>query len=343
MESPTSSSSDHSWWTRGRCIGRGSFATVHIATNKSTGRIFAVKSVPLSNSNQLTALENEIRILRKLTNSSPYVVRYLGDDTTTSNAGNYRNLHLEYLPAGYVSGGGETELVVRSYTRCLVTALIELHSRNIVHCDVKGRNVLVGGHKPGECKLADFGAAVDLSSCSENGRKISPRGSPLWMAPEVLRGESQGPESDVWSLGCTVIEMLTGKPAWRDRGENDTVFEIALSNHTPEIPASISEQGRDFLNRCLRREPAERWSCNQLLNHPFLSSIGFESVWSSSSTPRCVLDEFHSSFDECEEFGSNLNSVLTSHSDSSDSSLAMEELCCGGEGPVWEGMMMMGG
>uniref|UniRef100_A0A7N0UHP6 Protein kinase domain-containing protein n=1 Tax=Kalanchoe fedtschenkoi TaxID=63787 RepID=A0A7N0UHP6_KALFE len=327
--------SDHSWWARGRCIGRGSFATVHIATTaESTARVFAVKSVDVSNSDQLIALENEIRVLRLL-DSSPYVVQYLGDDTTTSPAGTRRNLHLEYLPAGVaVSAGGEQELLVRSYTRCLVSALAHLHSRNIIHCDVKGRNVLLG-QTPGQCKLADFGSAADLSH-SHNAATVSPRGSPLWMAPEVLRGEYQGPESDVWSLGCTVIEMLTGKPAWRDRGA-DTLWRIAFSNETPELPACISEQGREFLSVCLRREAAERWSCQQLLNHPFVSSTEFHTL--SPSTPRCVLDGFDSDFVEYEETDSNSNSTSTSTSELkvSDSSLTTEELWCGGRGPAWDG------
>ncbi|PRQ34557.1 putative mitogen-activated protein kinase kinase kinase STE-STE11 family [Rosa chinensis] len=127
--------------------------------------------------------------------------------------------------------------------------------------------------------------------------RISPRGSPLWMAPEVISGEYQGPESDVWSLGCTVIEMVTGKPAWEDEGM-ETLSRIGLSGGLPEFPTRLSETGRDFLDKCLRRDPEERWSCDQLLQHPFLASVSPNAA--ADSSPRCVLDWVNSEFEDDE-------------------------------------------
>lgn len=298
-------------WVRGKCIGRGSFGTVNVAVDRFNGDVFAVKSVDRNAALchhmpaiQADCLENEIRILRSL--SSPYIVKYLGDDvsyeapTTSSSC---RNLHLEYLPGGTVSDLATTlnayadENTLRSHTYCIVSALKYLHSRNIVHCDVKGKNVLVGPNSS-FVKLADFGAAGEATVSDTRGVKILPRGSPLWMAPEVVRGESQGPESDVWSLGCTIIEMVTGKPAWEDFGAN-TLSRIGFSDELPRFPTQLSELGRDFLDKCLRREPGERWSCDQLLKHPFLQSVSpSDANTVAESSPRCVLDWVNSEFEE---------------------------------------------
>ncbi|XP_057953662.1 mitogen-activated protein kinase kinase kinase 18-like [Malania oleifera] len=284
-------------WTRGKCIGRGSFGTVSLAVDKSDGRVFAVKSVDRRSSAALSALENEIRILRSV--KSPYVVEYLGDDVTReSPTVSFRNLHLEYLPGGTVAdlAAGKLddvdERLVRSYTSCVVSALRYLHSEGVVHCDVKGRNILVGA-AAGVAKLADFGSAVEIGG--DRGDKIVPRGSPLWMAPEVIRGEFQGPESDVWSLGCTVIEMVSGAPAWEDRGA-DTLRRIGFSDDLPVFPSRLSELGRDFVEKCLLKDPRQRWSCDRLLQHPFLTPPAANSI--DDSSPRCVLDWFSSDFSE---------------------------------------------
>ncbi|CAH9121070.1 unnamed protein product [Cuscuta epithymum] len=278
-------------WVRERCIGKGSFAAVNLAFAKKGGGVFAVKSVDAASSSpsRIESLENEIRILRSL--SSPYVVKYLGDDVTAT----YRNLHVEYMPGGTAADlANRGEEIVRSYARCVVEALMYIHSKGIVHCDVKGQNVLVGP-APGYAKLADFGSAVEIGDGQSD--RILPRGSPLWMAPEVIRGEYQGPESDVWSLGCTVIEMLTGKWPWEDRGAADTLLRIGNSDELPQFPAQLSESGCDFLEKCLQRDLKKRWSCDQLLQHPFLSVLPPQDSCTAYSSPRCVLNWFSSDND----------------------------------------------
>lgn len=332
-------------WVRRKCIGRGSFGAVHLAVLKSDGRVFAVKSVDLSSCapSQAQSLENEIRVLRSVS-PSPYLVQYLGDDLTReSPATLYRNLHMEYLPGGTVAdmayGDDVDERILRSYTWCVASALRYVHSKGIAHCDVKGRNVLVGT-TPGTAKLSDFGSAKMIGA----GGDSLPRGSPLWMAPEVIRGESQGKESDVWSLGCTLIEIVTGKPPWKDEGA-DTLRRIGFSDELPRFPAQLSDIGRDFLDKCLRREPSERWTCDQLLKHPFLSSSqSFPPANSiTDSSPRSVLDVFDSDFSDEDEEANELSSTsylnnfnvknLENHETAAKRRIG--ELASK-EGPVWE-------
>ncbi|XP_042002554.1 mitogen-activated protein kinase kinase kinase 18-like [Salvia splendens] len=279
-------------WLRGSCIGRGAYGSVNAAVNTATGNIFAVKSVNLATASpsQVEALESEIAILRSL--SSPFIVKYLGNDTTSEGSSQFTNLHMEYLPAGTAADlSDRSEAAVASYAWCLVAALSYIHSRGIVHCDVKGKNVLLG-HSPGTAALADFGSAVDVDV---DVSAAAGRGSPLWMAPEAIRGERQAREADVWSVGCTVIEMLTGKPAW-----GGSVWRIGYSDEVPLFPARISGAGADFLEKCLRRDYRRRWSCDQLLQHPFLM-MGARKEVACHWSPRCVLDCLSSDFHEEEE------------------------------------------
>ncbi|MFS7953467.1 putative mitogen-activated protein kinase kinase kinase STE-STE11 family [Helianthus anomalus] len=289
-------------WVRRNCIGKGSFGVVHLAVNESDdGFTFAVKSVEQNSTEFVRCLENEIEILKSL--SSPYVVQYIGDDTTCESSSVYRNLHMEYLPNGTLADVAKVNLTgeeesqiclgcynenIRSYTRCLTSALSYIHARNVVHCDVKGANMLIGD-TPDTAKLADFGSAIKFGVPFPGTR-----GTPQWMAPEVIRGEYVGPESDVWSLGCTVIEMLTGKPPWPDRGA-DTLRQIGYSNDVPEFPTRVPDDLHDFLNKCIKRNPSERWSCDQLLRHPFLLACSSHSppqitINDCKLSPRCVFD-----------------------------------------------------
>ncbi|XP_002967055.2 mitogen-activated protein kinase kinase kinase 17 [Selaginella moellendorffii] len=262
-------------WIRGKAIGAGSFGTVSLAVNRADGSLFAVKSAEMGNSGEIAALENERQILESL--DCPQVIRCLGGDDTAAEPSKpaMKNVFLEYMPGGSLVdlmaklGGKLDESLVRIYTRGILQGLEFLHRSGIVHCDIKGKNILVGCES---VKLADFGAAKRVGAKSMAG---GVKGTPLWMAPEAVRQEEQGAASDIWSLGCTVIEMLTGKAPWGEAvsGSNPMVamYKIACSNEIPELPSFVSSAGRDFLAKCLCRDPCSRASAEELLRHPFVS------------------------------------------------------------------------
>ncbi|CAL4930507.1 unnamed protein product [Urochloa decumbens] len=293
-------------WLRGKCIGRGAFGAVHLAVDTATGRAFAVKSVdakgaPASASAAMACLESEIRILRRL--ASPYVVAYLGDG---GEAGGARHLRMELVPGGTAAEaaareGGLGERAARGVLRRVVAALRYLHDEaGVVHGDVKGRNVLLGsccrgGSDGGGAKLADFGAA---RLASEAAPARGPRGTPAWMAPEVARGGAATPASDVWSLGCTALELLTGTRPWSELSGGaccevgELLLLVGFGGKRPAIPACLSDACRDFLDKCLRRDAGQRWTCEQLLQHPFLSGDALDDAGEPSPypSPRAVLD-----------------------------------------------------
>ncbi|GFQ03946.1 mitogen-activated protein kinase kinase kinase a [Phtheirospermum japonicum] len=260
-------------WLKGSVIGSGSFGTVHLAIDSSTGALFVAKSA--KSEPGIKSLKNEADILEKL-DFSPHVIKCMGKDVAFAKNGETRfSLFFEYMAGGSLSdvaqkfGGKLNEKLIRLYTREILRGLKHLHDNGIVHSDVKCKNVLLGAS--GAVKLADFGCAKRLSGC-KNG---SMGGTPLWMAPEVLRNEGLGFAADIWSLGCTVIEMATGRPPWGgDVADNPmgVMLMIAKGNGVPDFPRDFSDEGLDFLSRCLDRDPVNRWTSEKLLDHPFVAT-----------------------------------------------------------------------
>ncbi|GLJ08689.1 hypothetical protein SUGI_0093760 [Cryptomeria japonica] len=254
-------------WIRGGIIGAGASGTVSLGISKPNAHLFAVKT----SSTCTSSLENEYNLLKSL--DSPYVVQCLGKEYSIQNGVGVYNLFMEYMPGGSIGdlltkfGGKLDEAVIRSYTRGILLGIQYLHRQGIVHCDIKGKNVLVGSKG---VKLADLGSAKRISGKEEEGWNL--RGTPLWMAPEVVNQVEQGPASDIWSLGCTVVEMATGKPPWGSSLHPlAAMYRIGFTEELPEMPQSLSPQGQDFVEKCLRRDPGQRWTSEQLLGHPFLS------------------------------------------------------------------------
>ncbi|CAJ2654819.1 unnamed protein product [Trifolium pratense] len=271
-------------WKRGHIIGYGSTATVSLAT--LNGDICAVKSSELS---CCEPLKREQNILSSLCYPNPYVVTYKGYDITMENNKLMYNLFMEYMPFGTLSqhGGLLNEHTIVCYTRQILKGLDYLHSKGLVHCDIKGANILIGEDG---AKIGDLGCA---KSINEAAAPI--RGTPIFMAPEVARGEEQGYPSDIWSLGCTMIEMATGSSPWPNVDDPiSTLYHIAYSNYGPKIPCFLSHQAKDFIEKCLRRNPKERFSASQLLSHPFLEELCSNSkqvVESNSISPTSILEQ----------------------------------------------------
>ncbi|KAJ0593557.1 putative mitogen-activated protein kinase kinase kinase STE-STE11 family [Helianthus annuus] len=273
-------------WKRGPIIGRGSSATVSVATT-SSGNLFAVKSTDLSTSQ---FLQKEQHFLSQL--SSKNIIKYMGFDINYHNNKPTYNLFMEYATGGTISdmikklGGSLDECLIRFYTHQVLLGLDYLHNNNIVHCDIKCQNLLIceEGVKIGDLGCAKF-AENDVGK-----RDFKFSGTPVFMAPEVARGEEQGFPADVWALGCSVIEMATGFNAWPE--VNDPVsglYRIGYSGEVPEIPKCLPEDGKDFLAKCLKKDAKERWIVKELLQHPFVRSLNLSCE--TRDSPTSILDQ----------------------------------------------------
>jgi serine/threonine protein kinase len=186
-------------------------------------------------------------------------------------------IYMEYLPAGSLSHmlreyGSFQENVIQKFTKQILNGLEYLHNHGVVHRDLKGANILAA--KDGTVKLADFGAAKlihGMPVISRNSEVCdSMRGTPYWMAPEIIRNERYGRKVDIWSLGCLIIEMATGTHPWVDLKDYFSLCRAVSSQQIPDIPDHLSEQCKDFIRQCLRYNKAERPNVQELLAHPFI-------------------------------------------------------------------------
>ncbi|KZV23102.1 mitogen-activated protein kinase kinase kinase YODA [Dorcoceras hygrometricum] len=282
-------------WQKGKLIGRGTFGSVYVASNRETGALCAMKEVEILPDDSKSAecirqLEQEIKVLSHL--KHPNIVQYFGSEIV----GEKFYIYLEYVHPGSINKfihdhcGAITESVVRNFTRHILCGLAYLHSKKTIHRDIKGANLLVDAY--GVVKLADFGMAKHLTGQAAN---LSMRGSPYWMAPELLNfGMQKDAISDlalavdIWSLGCTIIEMLTGKPPWSEYEGAAALFKVI--KETPPIPETLSADGKDFLRRCFRRNPADRPTASKLLDHPFVNYSQQPEAYSKTSKERNLMD-----------------------------------------------------
>ena len=145
----------------------------------------------------------------------------------------------------------------------------------MIHKDIKGANILV--HKDGTVKLSDFGCSSNIEKTmhtDQNSMQTGLKGSVPWMAPEVVKETGFGIRSDIWSFGCTILEMATGKLPWSQYSFDNQLtlmMKIALTEEAPEIPEFLSDDLKDFIGLCLKRNQDERPHAAELLNHRFLA------------------------------------------------------------------------
>lgn len=246
-------------WQKGELLGVGAFGRVYMGLDTDTGQMLAVKQVTLGGHassrqfmEQMRSLETEISLLRPL--NHPNIVRCYGCERDHEEL----NIFLELVPGGSITSllqkfGPFAEPMVAVYTKQILTGLEYLHANRIIHRDIKGANILVDSD--GVVKLADFGASKQIQNVmSATGDLHSLKGTPYWMAPEVIKQTGHGRQADIWSVGCTVIEMLTGKPPWvQFNTQVSALFHIASSKEPPSMPADVTSTCRTFLLQTFAR------------------------------------------------------------------------------------------
>ncbi|KAK4697163.1 hypothetical protein P7C71_g882, partial [Lecanoromycetidae sp. Uapishka_2] len=248
----------------GDCLGKGAFGSVFRALNMGTGETVAVKQVKLADlpKSELRVITLEIDLLKNL--DHPNIVKYRGFVKSAESL----NIILEYCENGSLHSisknfGKFPENLVGIYMSQVLHGLLYLHEQGVIHRDIKGANILTT--KQGLVKLADFGVATRTTTFNES----SVVGTPYWMAPEVIELSGATTASDIWSLGCTVIELLDGKPPYHKMQPMHALFRIVNDDHPP-LPEGASPIVRDFLMQCFQKDPNLRVSARKLLKHPWI-------------------------------------------------------------------------
>lgn len=271
-------------WFRVESIGNGSSATVYKAIPRNDVAsqllppLLAVKSTEAC---FCDSLKNEKQILDSI-GTCRHIIRCFGDQETLENNGQkFYNLLFEFASEGDLAdqvinhGGGLPEPDIKRYTRAILKGLSVVHAKGFVHCDIKPENILVFDN--GVAKIADFGLAKETGQPIKMDKTLpccGLRGTPLFMAPESVKANEYEQPCDIWALGCVVVEMLTGKPAWNHKPDT-SIFEllkrIVGEEEFPAIPEELSDEGKDFLSKCFVKDPRKRWTAEMLLNHAFIA------------------------------------------------------------------------
>uniref|UniRef100_A0A8C8I038 Mitogen-activated protein kinase kinase kinase 4 n=1 Tax=Oncorhynchus tshawytscha TaxID=74940 RepID=A0A8C8I038_ONCTS len=258
-------------WQRGNKIGEGQYGKVYTCINVDTGELMAMKEIRFQPNDHKTIKEtaDELKIFEGI--KHPNLVRYFGVELHREEM----YIFMEYCDEGTleeVSRLGLQEHVIRLYSKQTTTAINVLHEHGIVHRDIKGANIFLTSS--GLIKLGDFGCSVKLNNAQTMpGEVNSTMGTAAYMAPEVItraKGEGHGRAADIWSLGCVLIEMVTGKRPWHEYEHNFQIMYKVGMGHKPPIPEKLSTEGKDFLGHCLESEPKQRWTASTLLDHPFV-------------------------------------------------------------------------
>merc|ERR1719203_2399286 len=249
-------------------LGEGAYGLVYKALDKRDGELVAIKIMPKEV--ESGSLEKELSILKSC--NSPYIVNFKGAYFKDE----YIWLAMEYCGAGAVldlmkvTGKNLTEQQIQIVMRETLKGLEYLHSKKLVHRDIKAGNVLLD--HTGACKLADFGVAKDTNDGNMAATTI---GTPYWMAPEVFGKGPYTVKADIWSLGVTAIEMATGRPPHSDKGPMQVIFLIpkAAPPNLPEYE-EWSEDFRDFISCCCIKDASQRPSAKELQQHVWIKGAG---------------------------------------------------------------------
>ncbi|TDZ22030.1 MAP kinase kinase kinase wis4 [Colletotrichum orbiculare MAFF 240422] len=273
-------------WQQGHFVGGGTFGNVYAAMNLDSGHLMAVKEIRLQDPKLIPTIAEQIKeemgVLEVL--DHPNVVSYYGIEVHRDRV----YIFMEFCQGGSLAnllehGRIEDEQVTMVYALQLLEGLAYLHESGFAHRDIKPENILLDHN--GIIKYVDFGAAKviarqgktlvqDITATKPNK---SMTGTPMYMSPEVIKGENPGRAGsvDVWSLGCVILEMATGRRPWASLDNEWAIMYNIAQGNPPQLPTTdqLSPQGIDFLKRCFTRDPKKRASAVELLQHEWIMTI----------------------------------------------------------------------
>ncbi|KTW26128.1 hypothetical protein T552_03022 [Pneumocystis carinii B80] len=249
-------------------IGQGASGGVYTAYQVGTNMMVAIKQINLGNQLKRDLIVNEILVMKQ--NKHENIVNYIDSFLFKEDLW----VIMEYMEGGSLTdvlmSNIMTESQIATVVKEVLKGLIYLHSKGIIHRDIKSDNVLLS--LDGLIKLTDFGFCARVNEAMN--KRTTMVGTPYWMAPEVITRKEYGPNVDVWSLGIMCIEMIEGEPPYLDENPLRALYLIA-TNGTPKITQlqNLSQPFRDFLHLTLQVNPEHRPPSSTLLSHLFFNKV----------------------------------------------------------------------
>ncbi|KAG8816184.1 hypothetical protein FRC18_001133, partial [Serendipita sp. 400] len=272
-------------WAKGILIGKGTYGKVYFGFNMTAVEVIAVKRVEMPEASSEYQGSRQKQVLRAIKAKSatlceldhPNIVAYLGFEQTDK----YFSIFLEYVPGRSIGecyrklGHGFDQNLTRHCTRQILNGLAYIHSRGILHRDLKADNIFLD--LEGNCKISDFGISKHEHDnvYGTNEAMTAMQGTVFWMAPEILvTQDGDSGQADIWSFGCVVLEMCTGDTPWAPKSSVAVILLLGNSDTRQAPPMAddlnISLEGRDMLNQCFQLEPSARPTAEALKAHPYL-------------------------------------------------------------------------
>ena len=272
----------------GRRIGQGAFGKVNLGLNVLTGRVVAIKSF------KKTPIEKFKHKMKKIQYETELMKRFNHKNITkileVFNDEEYMLIIMEYINGGNLFSFVKkrrklSEKMAKFLFRQIILGIQHIHSKNVVHRDIKLENILIDFDN--NVKICDFGIGKVLEN--EDELLYDKCGTPMYMAPEIILANDdngyKGFPVDIWSSGITLYIMLSGSLPFNIKNKNNNKEDMALNsikdknniflqnqivNVKPKEIENISIEAKNLLKGLLNKNPSKRLTCSQILNHPWL-------------------------------------------------------------------------
>ena len=301
MATPPTQPNVHQLYKRLETVGKGAYGSVHKGIEIATGNVVALKIINLDTADDDVAdIQREVALLTHL-RDAVNITKYFG-------------CHLDgprvWIVMEYAQGGSvrtlmkacKNNILQEKYivivTRELLLALFSLHKAGVIHRDIKAANVLITA--TGKVMLCDFGvSALLVTSHSKRNTLV---GTPYWMAPEVAQPvPNYDTKADIWSLGITIYEMVTGSPPHSNLDGLKVVQLIPRTKPPRLAETEGSKELRDFVTSCLRESPAERPTADELSKSKWIRA--------TAKTPVSILKDLLVQYEQWQQAGGTRASI----------------------------------